>query len=460
MIFTNDIKMQEISQHQNKSVEKHYPYDELNEMSYLGSLLLGGKKVLDTTGHIITAQDYYRPAHQALHGAMVDVIEKTGSCDIVLLSEILQTKGQLEIAGGLAYIMQIGDIVPTTAHAKSYALNIKKYAEYRNLVINAEWVMAKAQQCEDEPQEISLNFAKGTESRVTSDTVRSANDVFDIGMDILKTGRKKGISSGFMDVDRVVDGWRNSELIIVGGRPSMGKSSLGLQYAINAAKQFIGKPGGALFISVEMSLEMISQRLMQIVAGVDGRALSGTYLSVMDKDALSRAKGVVSNLPLYFDTETPVTVASIRAKARELRRQDKLSIIVVDYLQMMDTGKSTEGRTRDIGILSRGLKSIAKEFDVPVIALSSLSRASEQRQDKRPIMSDLRESGDIESDADMIQFVYRPDYYAENRNDWDSEFPSEAEIITAKNRNGSIGVSRLEFTKHTASFKDVPEGSL
>jgi replicative DNA helicase len=240
----------------------------------------------------------------------------------------------------------------------------------------------------------------------------------------------------------------------------MGKSSLGLQYAINAAKQFIGKPGGALFISVEMSLEMISQRLMQIVAGVDGRTLSGTYLSVTDRDALSRAKSVVSNLPLYFDTETPVTVASIRAKARELRRQDKLSIIVVDYLQMMDTGKSTEGRTRDIGILSRGLKSIAKEFDVPVIALSSLSRASEQRQDKRPIMSDLRESGDIESDADMIQFVYRPDYYAENRNDWDSEFPSEAEIITAKNRNGSIGVSRLEFTKHTASFKDVPEGSL
>jgi replicative DNA helicase len=459
-MFDNDIKIQKISEHQNKVVEKHYPYDELLEMSYLGSLLLGGKKVYDETGHMLTAQDYYRPAHQALHTAMTTLIADTGYCDIVLLADALQSKGHLEVSGGLAYLMQIGDIVPTTAHAKSYAKGIRKYAEYRNIVINAEFAMAKAQQGEVEPEEIALTFAQGTESKKHTDTVMSASDVFDLGLDILKTGRKKGLSSGFMDVDKVVDGWRNSELIIVGGRPSMGKSSLGLQYAINAARQCIGKQGGALFVSAEMSLDMISQRLMQVIAGVDGRALNNTYLSETDRNALTKAKGEVKSLPLYFDTDTPVTVASIRAKARDLRRQDKLSIIVVDYLQMMDTGKATEGRTRDIGVLSRGLKNIAKEFDVPVIALSSLSRASEQRQDKRPIMSDLRESGDIESDADIIQFVYRPDYYAENRNEWDSDFPSEAEIITAKNRNGSIGVSRLEFTKHTASFKDVPEGSL
>jgi replicative DNA helicase len=155
-----------------------------------------------------------------------------------------------------------------------------------------------------------------------------------------------------------------------------------------------------------------------------------------------------------------VTVQSIRAKARELQRNNSLSFIVVDYLQMMDTGKETQGRTRDIGVLSRGLKGIAKEFNVPVVALSSLSRASEQRNDKRPIMSDLRESGDIESDADVVQFLYRPDYYAEDRNAWDENVPSEAEVITAKNRNGAIGVSKVEFHKTIARFQDIPEGGL
>ena len=230
----------------------------------------------------------------------------------------------------------------------------------------------------------------------------------------------------------------------------MGKSSLGLQYAINSAIQ--GK--GALFISAEMSMDMISQRMIQIMSGVDSRNLYDSYLSEQERERLQDTQNTLGHIPLFFSTETPVTVSSIRAKARELQRDGKLNLIVVDYLQMMDTGKSSEGRTRDIGIISRGLKGVAKEFDIPLVALSSLSRATEQRNDKCPIMSDLRESGDIESDADVIQFLYRPEYYDSDRQEIDPNLPSECEVITAKNRNGTIGVSILEFNKRFARFEE------
>jgi replicative DNA helicase len=357
--------------------------------------------------------------------------------------------------------MQLGDIEFTTQNATTYAKTIKRYAELRNIVVNAEYVIARAQQVETDPDDITLDFAKNTESKVVTNTVHKASDVMRDGIKAMMNGRKKGISSGFYDIDKVINGFRDGELIILGGRPSMGKSSLGLQYAINAAAHCRkAGTGGSLFVSVEMSLDMISQRMLQIIGGIDGQAIQNSYLSEVQRDAMRLAQTEVDTLPLYLCTETPVTIQSIRAKARELQRNKNLSFIVVDYLQMMDTGKETQGRTRDIGVLSRGLKGIAKEFNVPVVALSSLSRASEQRNDKRPIMSDLRESGDIESDADVVQFLYRPDYYAEDRNAWDENVPSEAEVITAKNRNGAIGVSKVEFHKTIARFQDIPQGGL
>jgi replicative DNA helicase len=452
-----------VSEYQRKKREIHYPHDVMVEMSFLGCILLGGKKVFDTVEYLVNEQDFYRPGHQAIFTAMKKVLNETqGSCDIVLLNEELTKANQIDLVGGLAYLMQLGDLEYTTQNAPVYAKGIKRYANLRNIVINAEYAMGRAQETDTDPEIIALDFAKGTESKVATNTISNASDVLRAGIDSLRSGKRKGIPTGFRDIERVVNGWKNGELIIVGGRPSMGKSSLGLQYAINASincrKE--GK-GGALFISVEMSEDMISQRLLQIVGGINAQGLGGAYISQTEQSAIIKAQSEVDTLPLFFSTETPVTVASIRAKARELQRQNKLSILVVDYLQMLETGKETQGRTRDIGVLSRGLKSLAKEFDIPVIALSSLSRASEQRNDKRPIMSDLRESGDIESDADVVQFLYRPDYYDENRSNWDDDSPSETEIITAKNRNGSIGVSKVEFKKSLAKFSDLPlEGLL
>jgi len=430
---------------------QHYPYDEMMESSLLGSVLLGGRKTLDRVEFLVSEQDFYRGAHQGIWTAMKEVIAETGAgCDIVLLRDRLVIKNQLEACGGLAYLMQIGEIVPTTANAEWYAKNVKKLAQRRNIVVQAEYAMMQAQRGNTSPDEICLTFAQGTDNVVPTNTVQTASDVFKAGLDSIKAGKRKGINTCFADIDSVVGGLRNGELIILGGRPSMGKSSLGLQYAINASIQ--GK--GALFISAEMSMDMISQRLIQIMAGVDSRNLYDSYLSEQERQRLQDTQNTLDHIPLFFSTETPVTVSSIRAKARELQRDGKLNLIVVDYLQMMDTGKSTEGRTRDIGIISRGLKGIAKEFDIPLVALSSLSRATEQRNDKRPIMSDLRESGDIESDADVIQFLYRPEYYDSDRQEIDPNTPSECEVITAKNRNGTIGVSVLEFNKRFARFEE------
>ena len=450
-----------VSELSSKKKDGYYPFDAMVEMSLLGTILLGGKKVLDDVEHIVNEQMFYRPGNQAIFSAMKRVVSQTqGNCDIVLLNDDLTNHNQIEMIGGLAYLMQLGDMEFTTSTAVTYAKKVKRYYELRNIVVNSEFAMLRAQQGDVDPEVITLDFAKGTEVKSATNVVSSAGDVLRESITGILSGRKKGIPTGFYDIDKVINGFKEGELIILGGRPSMGKSSLGLQYAINASRYCKTNGGGALYISVEMSQDMISQRLLQIIGNVDGQAIYNSYFSKSERDAMEATQRDVDSLPLYFSTDTPVTIQSIRAKARDIQRKGALSILVVDYLQMLDTGKETQGRTRDIGVLSRGLKSIAKEFSIPVIALSSLSRASEQRNDKRPIMSDLRESGDIESDADVVQFLYRPDYYAEDRNAWDEDMPSETEVITAKNRNGSIGVSRIEFHKRVARFADIPEGSL
>lgn len=450
-----------VSELSSKKKDGYYPFDAMVEMSLLGTILLGGKKVLDDVEHIVNEQMFYRPGNQAIFSAMKRVVSQTqGNCDIVLLNDDLTNHNQIEMIGGLAYLMQLGDMEFTTSTAVTYAKKVKRYYELRNIVVNSEFAMLRAQQGDVDPEVITLDFAKGTEVKSATNVVSSAGDVLRESIIGILSGRKKGIPTGFYDIDKVINGFKEGELIILGGRPSMGKSSLGLQYAINASRYCKTNGGGALYISVEMSQDMISQRLLQIIGNVDGQAIYNSYFSKSERDAMEATQRDVDSLPLYFSTDTPVTIQSIRAKARDMQRKGALSILVVDYLQMLDTGKETQGRTRDIGVLSRGLKSIAKEFSIPVIALSSLSRASEQRNDKRPIMSDLRESGDIESDADVVQFLYRPDYYAEDRNAWDEDMPSETEVITAKNRNGSIGVSRIEFHKRVARFADIPEGSL
>lgn len=440
-----------VSELQRKVQDKNfYPHDIPTEMSLLGALLLGGRKTYDDVSVIIKDSDFYRVANGSIYQSMTRCINAHGAIDIVLLSEDLAARNLLDQSGGLAYLMQLGEIVPTTAHAKQYANIVRKMSNYRNIVVQSEYAMAQCQVGDIEPDEIVLTFGKGTSSALPESAVESMHDLFVQSLGRLQSGTKTGLSTGISCIDKVVGGFRKGELIILGARPSVGKSALGLQYAYNVAKQ---KKGSVLFVSIEMSGDMITQRLIQMLCRIDGSNISENYLSSTDRERIADVTRELKDLPLLVSTQSPLTLNSVRAKARDAARQGNIALIVVDYLQMIEVPNS-QGRTRDVGVISRGLKSLAREFDCAVVALSSLSRATETRPDKRPIMSDLRESGDIESDADVVQFLYRPDYYEGDRAAWDEEATSETELITAKNRNGKIGVSLLAFEKRFATFND------
>ena len=265
------------------------------------------------------------------------------------------------------------------------------------------------------------------------------------------------VPSGYEEVDSVTGGWRNGELIIIGGRPSMGKSSLGLQYAWNAARymRILDEKVGVLIVSAEMSKDMVTARMLSIYSEVDSQVIQTKKLNNYQKDKLQTVAQEAKSLHVRIVADKTVTLGGIRDAIRDTQKSFNVGLVVVDYLQMiaMPSAYKSENRTRDIGVISRGLKDIAREYKCPVIALSSLSRAVEQRQDKRPMMSDLRESGDIESDADVIQFIYRAGYY-ERSQDGEQEDEDKAEIITAKNRNGRTGMSLLTFQTKFARFSE------
>lgn len=427
-----------------------YPHDIAAEMSLLGSLLLGEHKAWYAICDSINSTDFYRIANGNIFESMKRCMAQHNAIDIVLLSQDLTSRNILDQCGGLAYLMQIGEIVPTTAHVKQYASIVKKMSNYRNIVIQSEYAMAQCQYGEREPDDIVLEFGKATANALPESAVETMHDLFVQSLNRLQTGGKVGLSTGISCIDSVVGGLRKGELIILGARPSVGKSALGLQYAYNVAKQ---KKGSVLFVSIEMSGDMITQRLIQMLCRIDGTNIAENYLSETDRRRIADVTEELRDLPLLVSTQSPLTINSVRAKARDAARNGNMALIVVDYLQMIEVPQS-QGRTRDVGVVSRGLKALAREFDCPVVALSSLNRATETRQDKRPMMSDLRESGDIESDADVVQFLYRPDYYESDKSAWDEEAISETELITAKNRNGKIGVSPLAFERRYAFFQD------
>ena len=443
------------------------PSDVMSEQSLIASILLGGNKLFKSMQRIDKSM-FYRVSHSLIWEAYKAVDGAGKEIDIVTINEELTKRNALEACGGLGYLMQCAELLPTTSHCNSYADLVWEYHKRREIIFASEHASKRASVGDDDTESIiadlnnSVTFTqsgKATDdlseliSRASEDAIHRTEDKIDFS-----------ISSGFTEVDDITGGWRDGELIIVGGRPSMGKSSLGLQYAWNAAISLRDRPKrtGVLVVSAEMSKAMVTARMLSIHSGVDSQAIQTKKLSSGDKDNLATATRTAKTLTVQVMADQTVSLQSIRDAANGMKKTANVGLIIVDYLQMitMASNVKSENRTRDIGVISRGLKDLAREFNCPLIALSSLSRAVEQRQDKRPMMSDLRESGDIESDADVVQFLYRPDYYAEDRNAWDEDMPSETEVITAKNRNGSIGVSRIEFHKRVARFANIPEGSL
>jgi replicative DNA helicase len=436
------------------------PSDVMSEQSLIASVLLGGKRLFKSLTHINKGM-FYRVAHSLIWEAYTAIDASGQDIDIVTVNEELTKRNALEACGGLGYIMQCAELLPSTSNYESYVKLVIDYHRRREIIFSSELASKKASDCDTDIDKIvadlnnSVSFTNsGNTTDDLSQLILSASDA---AIRREQDETTFSVPSGYEEVDSVTGGWRDGELIIVGGRPSMGKSSLGLQYAWNAARYMrqLDEKVGVLIVSAEMSKDMVTARMLSIYSEVDSQVIQTKKLNNYQKDKLQVVAQEAKSLHVRIVADKTVTLGGIRDAIRDTQKSFHVGLVVVDYLQMiaMPSSYKSENRTRDIGVISRGLKDIAREYKCPVIALSSLSRAVEQRQDKRPMMSDLRESGDIESDADVIQFIYRAGYY-ERTQDGQQDDEDKAEVITAKNRNGRTGISLLTFQSKYARFSD------
>ncbi len=428
-----------------------------SEQAVLGAILLDNES-LSQVMELLRPDDFYRKSHQSLWEAMFAIGERREPIDVVTLSEELRRSNALEQVGGVEYLSYLVDAVPTSANTRYYARTIKEMALRRKLIHEASEIVEEAMKSRGNIDQfidsVEQRIFQVSESRVNPSFVR----VGDIVKDSIKhveylymhKGQITGVPSGFTDLDRMTNGFQGSDLIIVAGRPSMGKTALALSIA-----QYVSlrKGGRVAVFSLEMSKEQITLRLLCSEARVSNSKVRSGHLGESDFPKLVDAASNIAQADLLVDDTPAISVLEMRAKARRLHKEKPLSMIVVDYLQLMKgSSRNAERREQEISEISSSLKAIAKELSVPVIALSQLNRAVETRQDKRPIMADLRESGAIEQDADVIGFVYRDEVYNPETSD-----KGVAEFIIAKHRNGPIGTVRLAFQGEFTLFCDLEE---
>ncbi|KZE71202.1 replicative DNA helicase [Paenibacillus sp. CMAA1739] len=423
------------------------------EQAVIGSILLQSEALITAMERVQT-EDFYDKAHQMIYEAMIELGESGQPIDLVTLTSKIQDKGQLEDIGGVSYLAKLAHGVPTAANVDYYAQIIEEKAMLRRLIrtatqivsegySNGEDVAGMLSDAERKIMEIS-NGRSGSGFIAIRDVVM---EVFDrVEMLHQNKGNTTGIPSGFVDLDKMTAGFQRNDLIIVAARPSVGKTAFALNIAQNVAVR--AKETVAIF-SLEMSAAQLVQRMICAEANLDANVMrTGEFKGDEDWAKLTMGIAALSEAEIYIDDTPGVTVADIRAKCRRLKAEKGLGMIVIDYLQLIHgRGKAGENRQQEVSEISRTLKQIARELEVPVIALSQLSRGVEQRQDKRPMMSDLRESGSIEQDADIVAFLYRDDYYNQ-----ETEKKNIIEIIIAKQRNGPVGTVELVFLKNYNKF--------
>jgi replicative DNA helicase len=422
------------------------------EQAVLGALLLESEALI-TAMERVRVEDFYSVAHQRIFDAIVGLNEDNQPLDMITLTARLQDQGELEEIGGVSYLAKLIGSVPTAANVEYYAQIVEEKSMLRRLIRTATNIVSSGY-AEGDDVGALLNEA---EQRILELSSRRAAHGFisirDVLMDVFERvenlynhkGGVTGIPSGFPDLDKMTAGFQRSDLIIVAARPSVGKTA----FALNIAQNVAVRSGETVAIfSLEMSASQLVQRMICAESNVDATRMRTGYLEADDWEKLSMAIGSLSEAQVFIDDTPGITVADIRAKCRRLKKDKGLGMIVIDYLQLISgRGKAGENRQQEVSEISRTLKQIARELEVPVIALSQLSRGVEQRQDKRPMMSDLRESGSIEQDADIVSFLYRDDYY-----DKESEKKNIIEIIIAKQRNGPVGTVELVFLKNFNKF--------
>ena len=404
---------------------------------------------------MLTAKSFYKPAHRFIYEAVVDLFTKNQAIDIVTVSEVLNEKDKLEAVGGRAYINDLALNVTTTANIEYYAKIVQEKSIKRELINAGSEIVEMAYDNTtmdttlDNAEKLIFNIAQ---QKTTSDLVSVKDLVLtsyeQISYRYEHRGELIGVPTGFYDLDAMTSGLQKSDLIILAARPSMGKTAFALNIAQNVGLK--AKKPVAIF-SLEMPKEQLVQRMLCSEAEVDSQRLKTGNMQAKDWEKLTSAMNLFADAPIFIDDCAGATVMDIRAKCRRLAMEQKeIGLVVIDYLQLME-GSATDDRNQQISGISRGLKGLARELNVPVIALSQLSRAVESRTDKRPMLSDLRESGAIEQDADIVMFIYRDEYY----NKEDTENRGKAEVIIAKHRNGAVGSIPMLFQGSITKFKNI-----
>ncbi len=428
------------------------------EQSVIGGLLLDNQR-WDQIADVVAGSDFYRREHQLIFDAAGDLCHENLPADVVTVSERLASTGDLEAVGGLAYLGELAKNTPSAANIVAYARIVRERAILRRLIQAAGQIADSAFQTEgrkpaellDEAEQKIFNIAGRSAGdrggfQPIKDMLSSVLDRIDVMSQ--SDNPLTGVASGYNDLDDMTSGLQAADLIIVAGRPSMGKTSLAMNIAENAA---VGQGLPVAIFSMEMPGGQLAMRMMASLGRINAHKVRTGKLDDDDWPRLTSAITLLEKAPIYIDDTPALTPLELRARARRLAREHdgKLGLIVVDYLQLMQSGDSSENRATEISSITRSLKSLAKELDVPLVALSQLNRSLEQRPNKRPFMSDLRESGAIEQDADVIFFIYRDEVYNE-----DSPDKGTAEIIIGKQRNGPTGTIRLTFLGEYTKFEN------
>lgn len=434
---------------------RELPYNREAEQAVIGSVLSTSGENAGAAIEIINPADFYFAANKLVFAAIVELFNENSAIDFVTVANKLGQNDTLEAIGGIEYLRELATSVPTTRHITYYSNIIRDMSIMRNLIKCSEQISKIAYEASDAPEKV-LEQAEQLVFNVSSskdggDISKISDILYDSYLELVEnsqnSGGLTGLDTGFVELNKRTGGFHGGELILIAGRPGMGKSS----FAVNIAEFASISSGKTVAIfNLEMPREQIVNRILCSQARVDSNKIRTGTVEADDWIKISEVLHRVEVAPMYIDDTASITVSQIRAKCRRLKQTQGLSMIVIDYLQLMQSSGRTENRQQEISEISRSLKILAKELNVPVVALSQLSRASESRSDKRPMLSDLRESGAIEQDADMVMFLYREGYYQK-----DSENQNIAECIIAKNRSGETGSFNLGWAGKYTKFSNI-----
>lgn len=437
----------------NVAIDRTPPQDLIAEQSVLGAMLMSKDAIADAV-EIVRARDFYRPAHETIFDTILSLYGRGEPADPVTVSSELTKRNELQRVGGSVYLFDLLSSVAVAANASYYAQIVRDKAVLRRLVDASIKIAQLGYQGAgdvDDIVDVAQQAIYEVNDGKTSDDYQAIKDLLEPVIDEIEAiqnfgGAATGVPTGFAELDRLTNGLHAGQMVIVAARPGMGKSTLGLDFARNAA---IRNHQATAFFSLEMSKSEIVMRMLSAEASLDLSKIRGGRMNDDDWGRIVRKSGDISEAPLFIDDSPNLTMMEIRAKARRLKQRHDLKLIVIDYMQLMTSGKRVESRQIEVSEFSRQIKLLAKELDIPVVALSQLNRGPESRSDKKPLLSDLRESGSLEQDADLVILLHREDMYKSD------ERTGEADFIVAKHRNGATGNVTVAFQGHFSRFTDM-----